>query len=319
VKKLILILPCFNEEEVLPTTIKELSLLLKEMIEKRLITEDSYACFVDDGSSDATWSLIEEASKETLFEGIKLSTNSGHQNALLAGLETLRNSADCYVTLDSDLQDDITIIPTMIEEFVRGANVVYAVRKKRESDTFFKRNSARVFYAIQKKLGINIVENHADYRLLSCSVVNFLYEFKERNIYIRAIIPLIGFKSKIVYYERQERVAGESKYPFVKMLSFAWDGITSFSTFPLKLITIIGAIIFVGSMGMSLWIIVMKILFNETIPGWASTTVPIYFMGGVQLLALGIIGEYIGKIYIETKARPRYFVEEKTGHDEKFK
>ncbi len=315
-KKLVLILPCFNEEEVLPMTINELRILLNSMIEDKLITSESSAYFIDDGSTDNTWQVIESVSKEKIFNGIKLSANFGHQNALLAGLETLKNRADCYISLDCDLQDDISIIPNMIEEFIAGASIVYGVRKSRDCDTIFKRNSAKIFYKIQKKLGINIVENHADYRLISSSVLNFLFEFKERNIYLRAIIPLIGFRSKILFYDRQKRVAGESKYPFFKMLSFAWDGITSFSTFPLKIITITGAVTFLGSMGMASWIIVMKFLFNETIPGWASTTVPIYFIGGIQLLALGIIGEYIGKIYIETKNRPRYFVETKTNEDE---
>ena len=311
-KKLILILPCFNEKQILPITINELRSLLERMIKDDLIARDSYACFVDDGSTDTTWSIIKEVSQEKIFSGIKLSKNYGHQNALLAGLESLKNSADCFITLDCDLQDDISIIPEMIEEFRLGSSIVYGVRKSRTSDTFFKRNSAKLFYNIQKKLAIKIVENHADYRLLSNTVLNLLLEFKEKNIYLRAMIPLIGFKSKNVFYDRKERVAGESKYPFLKMLSFAWDGITSFSTFPLKIITITGFFIFIASMGMAVWTIVMKVFFNETIPGWASTTVPIYFIGGIQLLALGIIGEYIGKIYMETKNRPRYFVEEDT-------
>ena len=310
--KLILILPCFNEEEILPTTIKQIDALLKSMVKNKLISDESYACFIDDGSNDNTWNIIEEASTDRYFNGIKLSRNYGHQNALLAGLESLKNTGDCYISLDADLQDDINTIVDMVVEFNNGINIVYAVRKKRDGDTFFKRNSAKLFYGIQKKLGIDIVENHSDYRLISNTVLNYLFEFKERNIYLRAIIPLIGFKSKIVFYDRKKRVAGKSKYPLLKMLSFAWDGITSFSRFPLKLITIIGAIIFIASMGMSVWIIIMKILFNETIPGWASTTVPIYFIGGVQLLSLGIIGEYVGKIYIETKQRPRYFIDKNT-------
>jgi len=314
--KLIVVLPCYNEEEVLPTSIKVLSTLMKNLVDESKIAEDSFLCFVDDGSTDKTWKIIESYSKEnTLVKGLKLAKNAGHQNALLAGLLHHKNQADMYISIDCDLQDDINAIPKMIEAYNAGSQVVYGVRSSREVDTIFKRKSAEMFYDVQGVIGVDIVKNHADYRLISNKVLNCLEEFKERNLYLRAMFPLIGFDSSIVYYERKERFAGESKYPLKKMLSFAWDGITSFSTVPLKLITILGALIFIFSMCMSLWILVIKLFTTQAIPGWASITLPIYFIGGIQLLSIGILGEYIGKIYKETKQRPRYIIE-KSSEDE---
>jgi len=309
-KKLIVVLPCFNEEEVLPTSIKELNSLMENMVLNKDISKDSFLCFVDDGSKDKTWDIItDNVLKNKFVRGIKLSKNSGHQNALLAGLIYHIDQADMYISIDCDLQDDIEAIPLMVKDFELGREIVYGVRSSREVDTAFKRKSAEIFYDIQGSIGVDIVKNHADYRLISNNVLNCLIQYKERNLYLRAMFPLIGFSSSIVYYKRKERFAGESKYPLKKMLSFAWDGITSFSTFPLKLITIVGALIFCVSMFMSFWILGVKLFTEEAIPGWASTTIPIYFIGGIQLLSIGIIGEYIGKIYTETKQRPRYFIE----------
>jgi glycosyltransferase involved in cell wall biosynthesis len=311
--KLIVVLPCYNEEDVLPTSINELTKLINNMIDTKQIANDSFLCFVDDGSKDNTWKIIEDTSKNNnLVKGIKLAKNKGHQNALLAGLLSNKNKADIYISIDCDLQDDIKAIPKMINSYIQGNEVIYGVRSRRETDTLFKRKSAEIFYDIQGAIGVDIIKNHADYRLISNRVLNYLEQYTERNLYLRAMFPLIGFSSDIVYYERKERFAGESKYPLKKMLSFAWDGITSFSTMPLKIITILGAMIFLGSMLMILYIVMIKLFTMQAIPGWASTTIPIYFIGGVQLLSIGILGEYIGKIYTEVKQRPRYIIEKST-------
>lgn len=315
-KKIIVILPCYNEEDVLPSSINELIPLMSKLIESKSISTDSVLCFVDDGSSDNTWKIIKEYSTtNTLVTGLKLANNVGHQNALLAGLLHNKNTADIYISIDCDLQDDIEAIPKMIESYNRGNEIVYGVRSSRQVDTVFKRKSAELFYDVQSAIGVDIIKNHADYRLISNVVLNCLDQYKERNLYLRAMFPIIGFTSDIVHYERKERLAGESKYPLKKMLAFAWDGITSFSTFPLKMITILGAIVFIISMGMAGWILSIKIFTVQAIPGWASTTIPIYFIGGIQLLSIGIIGEYIGKIYKETKQRPRYTIEKSTDND----
>jgi len=311
--KLIVVLPCYNEEDVLPTSINELTKLINNMIDTKQIANDSFLCFVDDGSKDNTWKIIVDTSKNNkLVKGIKLAKNKGHQNALLAGLLSNKNKADIYISIDCDLQDDIKAIPKMINSYIQGNEVIYGVRSRRETDTLFKRKSAEIFYDIQGAIGVDIIKNHADYRLISNRVLNYLEQYTERNLYLRAMFPLIGFSSDIVYYERKERFAGESKYPLKKMLSFAWDGITSFSTMPLKIITILGAMIFLGSMLMILYIVMIKLFTMQAIPGWASTTIPIYFIGGVQLLSIGILGEYIGKIYTEVKQRPRYIIEKST-------
>jgi len=313
--KLIIVLPCYNEEEVLPSSIEQLLPMMHDLIKNKQISKDSSLCFVDDGSKDKTWDIIQQHSQDALIEGVKLAKNAGHQNALLAGLILHKDKADIYISIDGDLQDDIAAIPKMIELYTKGNEIVYGVRCSRATDTVFKRKSAELFYNLQGAIGVDILKNHADYRLISNKVLNHLDQFKERNLYLRAMFPIIGLSSDVVYYERKERTAGESKYPLKKMLAFAWDGITSFSTFPLKIITMMGALMFIVSMSMIVWIVSMKLFTDQTLPGWASTMVPMYFIGGIQLLSLGIIGEYIGKIYKETKQRPRYIVERSTTNE----
>jgi hypothetical protein len=267
--------------------------------------------FIDDGSVDNTWNLITKNSMNLSVKGIKLSRNFGHQNAILSALLENIDKYDLYITVDADLQDDIEVIPNMINSYLKGNEIVYGVRDDRQCDSVFKRNSASLFYKFQKSLGINIIENHADFRLLSNKILNELAKYKEINLFLRAIFPLIGYKSENIYYKRYERTAGKTKYTFFKMLKFAGDGITSFSIKPLRLILITGALIFIISLLMSLWILIGALFTKDTLPGWASTVLPIYFIGGIQLLSIGIIGEYIGKIYVESKARPRYTIEEK--------
>ena len=313
--KLIIVLPCYNEEEVLPSSIEQLLPMMHDLIKNKQISKDSFLCFVDDGSKDKTWDIIQQYSQDALIEGVKLAKNAGHQNALLAGLILHKDKADIYISIDCDLQDDIAAIPKMIELYTKGNEIVYGVRSSRATDTVLKRKSAELFYDLQGAIGVDILKNHADYRLISNKVLNHLNQFKERNLYLRAMFPIIGLSSDVVYYERKERTAGESKYPLKKMLAFAWDGITSFSTFPLKIITMMGALMFIVSMSMIVWVVSMKLFTDQTLPGWASTMVPMYFIGGIQLLSLGIIGEYIGKIYKETKQRPRYIVERSTTNE----
>ncbi len=307
---LLIILPCYNEEEILNITIQKTTKLIKDLINENTILENSKLLFVDDGSTDNSWSIIKKSTSNNYIKGLKLSRNFGHQNALLAGLLNEKDNFDLFITIDADLQDDIEIIPKMIESFLNGNQIVYGVRGKRDSDTFFKKKSAKLFYKFQKILGINIIENHADFRLISKNILNELTKYKEVNLFLRAIFPLIGFKSNIIYYDRNERSAGETKYSIIKMLKLAADGITSFSIRPLRVIFILGFITFFITFFISIWIFIGATFTNNTIPGWASTTLPIYFLGGIQLLSLGIIGEYIGKIYIETKSRPRYTIEE---------
>lgn len=306
-----IVLPCYNEEAVLPSTIEKINKYLNDLIEKEKISPKSFLCFVDDGSTDNTWSIIEKH-QDNQIRGLKLAANAGHQNALLAGLIYNRERADIFITIDADLQDDINAIEKMVDSYLRGNEIVYGVRESREVDTPFKRKSAELFYDIQDKIGIKIIKNHADFRLISKKVLVHLEEFTEVNLYLRAMFPIIGFKSDHVYYKREERLAGESKYPLIKMLSLAWEGITSFSTFPLKLITIIGTLIFIISIFMILYTIYLKLFTDLAIQGWASTEVAIYFIGGVQLLSLGVLGEYLGKVYKETKRRPRFIVEKST-------
>lgn len=307
---LLIILPCFNEEPILEYTMNKMNKLINQMIDNKLISSNSNLLFIDDGSSDKTWDLITKASSVNSNKGIKLSKNFGHQNAILSGLLSNINKYDLYITIDADLQDDIEIIPKMIESYIKGNEIVYGVRKERENDTFFKRKTADIFYSIQKKLGIDIVYNHADFRLISNRTLIELEKFKEVNLFLRAIFPLIGFKSSTVYYSRKERTAGVSKYPFMKMIAFASDGITSFSIKPLRIVLFVGLFIFFASICISIWILYGTIIEGKTVPGWASTVLPIYFIGGVQLFSIGIIGEYIGKIYNETKARPRFIIED---------
>lgn len=305
---LAMVVPCYNEEEVLPKTKEELEKLLQNLIEKNLVTQESFICFVDDGSKDNTWSLIEDFTQEPYIKGLKLSRNFGHQNALLAGLFYAEGLCDAAVSLDADLQDDISVIEQMCQKYIEGYEIVYGVRKKRDSDTFFKRATAEGFYKFMRWMGVDIIENHADFRLMSKRALSWLKEFEEVNLFLRGIIPLIGLKSDVVYYDRKERFAGESKYPLKKMLAFAWDGITSFSVVPLRFITMLGIIVLLLSLVLSLWAIGAKIS-GSAVSGWTSMMLIVLFLGGVQMLSIGIIGEYIGKIYKETKRRPRFFVE----------
>lgn len=303
--------PCYNEEQVLEETEKQLRNLILDLVERELVSDKSFVVFIDDGSSDATWTIIEQkASESSIVKGLKLAGNVGHQNALLAGLLTYNADADALISIDADLQDDVRIIETMIQKYKLGIDVVYGVRKERTTDTFFKKNSALLFYFLIKKMKSNMIPNHADYRLCSNRVIKALSDFNEVNLFLRGIIPLIGFKKEVIYYDRLERFAGESKFPLRKMLSFAWNGITSFSNFPLKLVTALGFIIFIVCLIMSGYAF-MAVFTGDTVPGWLSTVLPMYFLGGIQLFSIGIIGEYIGKIYAEVKQRPRYIIEER--------
>lgn len=306
--KLAIIVPCFNEEAVLPETQVRLLQVLDRLTASRKIDSDSHLVFVDDGSRDSTWSLIEDAARcESRVQGLKLSRNRGHQNAVLAGLMT--SMGDILITADADLQDDLEAIDQMVSAHLDGADIVYGVRKARATDTWFKRVTAESYYRLLAKFGVEIVFNHADYRLMSRRSVEALREYREVNLFLRGIIPQLGYKTAVVYYDRNERFAGESKYPLSKMLALAWQGITSFSTTPLRMITGLGFLISGGSIAFSVWALGVRLFSDQAIPGWASTVVPIYLIGGIQLLSLGVIGEYLGKIYTETKGRPRYFVE----------
>ena len=310
---LYIVIPCYNEEKVLPVTSGMFLEKLKSLIADNIISDDSRIMFVNDGSRDGTWDIITELSKkEKYFTGISLSRNRGHQNALLAGLFEAEPLCDITISIDCDGQDDINAIDSMVREYLDGAQIVYGVRSRRESDTFFKRTSAQCFYRFMNRMGANVVYNHADYRLLSAKVIKELENFKEVNIFLRGMIPLVGFKSTCVYYERRERLAGESHYPLKKMISLALDGITSLSTKPIRIITVFGFIIALLSLAGIIWSVVTFVL-GKTVAGWASLVTIIFFFSGIQLLSLGVIGEYIGKIYLETKARPRFIIEKRAG------
>jgi glycosyltransferase involved in cell wall biosynthesis len=301
-----IVMPCYSEELVLNETSKQLNTLIEKLIRDNKISHQSFICFIDDGSTDATWDKVEELHfKNNRIKGVKLSRNVGHQNALMAGLESVYERVDCAISMDADLQDDISVIESMVKQFNKGFEVVYGVRRKRETDTFLKKNTALIFYKLMSYFGVDTVYNHADFRLLSKRAIGHLKSFKEVNLFLRAMIPLIGFRSTNVYYDRKERYAGISKYSARKMMAFALDGITSFSVTPLRFITFIGCILFISSLILSAWAFIVT-LQHKSIPGWASTVLPIYFIGGIQLLSIGIIGEYLGKIYKEVKARPRY-------------
>jgi len=307
---LYIVVPCYNEEEVLEETTKQLKVKLEKLIKEKTIHQDSRVMYVNDGSKDKTWDIIKDIhNKERLFTGISLSRNRGHQNALLGGLMTAKEYADVIISMDADLQDDINAIDGMLEKYKTGYDIVYGVRSARKKDTFFKRTTAEGFYKFMKVLGVDCVFNHADYRLTSKRVLDELSNFKEVNLFLRGMFPLVGFKSDIVYYERNERFAGESKYPLKKMLNFAWDGITSFSVKPLRLICSLGFIILFISLIIMIYSLVRKLTGN-TVDGWTFLSISIWFIGGLQMISIGIIGEYIGKIYSETKARPRYIIEE---------
>lgn len=307
--KLYLVLPCYNEEEVLPETSKRLLSLYSAMISEGRISDESRIVFVDDGSRDKTWELIDGLTKEDVhFQGIKLAHNVGHQNALMAGLMTVKEFCDCSISIDADLQDDINCIPKFVEKFDEGCEVVYGVRNDRSTDTFFKRTTAQGFYKFMHLMGVDVVYNHADYRLMGKRALEGLEKFDERNLFLRGVVPLIGYKSDCVYYERAERFAGESKYPLKKMLSFAFDGITSFSIKPIKLVWAMGFLAAFIAILAAIYILIAK-FFGVTTEGWASIMVSIWFLGGVQLISVGLIGEYIGKIYKEVKARPKFIIE----------
>ncbi len=307
--KLFIAVPCYNEEEVLPDSAEKLKNKLNAMMDQGTITSDSRIVFIDDGSRDRTWELIERLhDADPIFSGIKLSRNRGHQNALMCGLMTLREEADAVISIDADLQDDIEVFDEMVEKLEEGCDVVYGVRSKRETDTFFKRFTAEGYYKVLDKMGAKVIFNHADFRLMSRRALRAFAEFRETNLFLRGMVPMIGYKSAIVTYERSERLAGESKYPLKKMLALAWEGITSLSTKPIKLITRLGLIIFLVSIVMLIYTLV-RFFMGATETGWASLAVSIWAIGGLQMMAIGIIGEYIGKIYLETKHRPRFIVE----------
>ncbi len=307
-KKLYLVIPCYNEEEVLNETTKRLEEKYDKLINDGIISKDSKVMYVNDGSKDKTWELIEQISKEhKYFTGICLSRNRGHQNALVAGLLTAKQYADVVISMDADLQDDINAIDEMLEKYFNGCDIVYGVRNSRKKDTWFKKTTAQGFYKFMKMMGVDIIYNHADYRLTSKRVLDNFEGFKEVNLFLRGIFPLIGYKTDIVYYERNERFAGVSKYPLKKMLNFAWDGITSFSVKPIRLLLNLGITIFIVSMLFVIYCLISKITGNA-VPGWTFLACSIWVMGGIQMISLGIIGEYIGKIYSETKGRPRYII-----------
>ena len=313
--KLYLVIPCYNEEEVLPETSKRLKEKYTALMNEGKIDTDSKIVFVNDGSKDRTWEMIRELHEsDPVFRGICLSRNKGHQNALMAGLMTVKSECDAAISMDADLQDDIDAIDGMVDRYREGYEVVYGVRSSRKKDTFFKRTTAQGFYKVMRAMGVETVYNHADYRLMSRRALEALSEFDEVNLFLRGIVPLVGFKSTEVTYERGERFAGESKYPLKKMLAFATEGITSMSIKPIRLITTLGFLVFLFSIGVLIYSIIRKFT-GYTVPGWAFLAVSIWALGGVQLLAIGVIGEYIGKIYLETKHRPKFIVAEYLNDD----
>lgn len=307
---LYLVVPCYNEEEVLHETSSRLLEKLNSMIENNVVSEYSKILFVNDGSKDRTWKIIRELHEQNnIFSGINLSRNKGHQNALLAGLMTAKKYAHMVISLDADLQDDINIIDKFVEEYYKGNDIVYGVRRSRDKDTFFKKNSALAFYKLMNKMGGELIYNHADYRLMSKRALEALSEYEEVNLFLRGIVPLIGYDYSIVEYERNERFAGESKYPLKKMLLFAMDGITSFSIKPIRIISVLGFVIFILSFLALIYSLIVNFL-DKTVAGWTSIVISIWMIGGIQLLSLGVIGEYIGKIYSETKKRPRFIIKD---------
>ncbi|MCU9613376.1 glycosyltransferase family 2 protein [Caldibacillus lycopersici] len=306
---LTIVVPCYNEEEVLPATIAQLSSVLAELTNLALIHEKSNLLFVDDGSNDRTWSLIAmESVRSPFVTGIKLARNVGHQKAILAGLEIAKTKCDCAITIDADLQDDISVIQTFIEKYHEGYDIVYGVRDSRDTDSFFKKRTALGFYRLMKRLGIPLVANHADFRLLNRRALTELSRYQEENVFLRGIIPLLGLHSTKIYYDRKERLAGKTKYPLKKMLSFALEGITSFSITPIRFITLLGGVLFLFSLVAGSYALMQK-FFGYTRDGWTSLMISIWFIGGLQLVAIGIIGEYIGKIYQEVKHRPKYTID----------
>ena len=306
---LYIVVPCYNEEEVIEETTKRLTNKITKMIDDKIISKKSKIMYVNDGSKDNTWSLIEKLNKENNYiVGVKLSKNRGHQNALFAGLMTAKEYADIIVSMDADLQDDIEVLDEFVKEYHNGAEVVYGVRSSRKKDSFFKRTTAQLYYKLMSKLGVDIVYNHADYRLMSKKAVEELANYKEVNLFLRGIIPLIGFKTSMVKYVRNERFAGKSKYPLKKMINFALEGILSFSVKPLRIITTVGFIVSFLSFIFLLYVIIGHFISGNVV-GWTTIVALICFFGGFQIFCIGVIGEYIGKIYNETKERPRYIIE----------
>lgn len=310
--KLCIVIPCYNEAEVLPLTVEKVSDKLSSLCAAKKITEDSKIVFVDDGSKDSTWGLIEKYSEENQFvEGLKLSRNRGHQNALLCGLLTVKDSFDAVISMDADLQDDIDAIDEMIDAYNDGCDVVYGVRRSRKKDTFFKKTTALAFYKLLNWMGAETVYNHADYRLLSRKALNALAEFKEVNLFLRGLVPLIGFKSGTVYYDRDKRAAGKTKYTLGKMLGLAFEGVTSLSVRPIEIIIRLGSVVLIFGLAVLIYSLVQHFSGN-TEAGWTSIMASVWALGGLQLLAIGVIGKYIGKIYLEVKGRPRFIVEKNT-------
>lgn len=302
------VIPCYNEHEVLPETSRRITELLSRLAAQGKISPDSLVYLVDDGSSDGTWQLIAGlVAADRRIVGIKLSRNRGHQTALIAGLFTA--DGDAVISIDADLQDDINVIEQMVDRFRNGDEIVYGVRKQRHGDTLLKRVTAETFYRVLRSLGAESIYNHADYRLLSRRVIECLSAYREVNLYLRGIIPLIGFRSSVVLYDRGDRFAGQSKYPLRKMIALALNAVTSFSIVPLRLITLAGFVIFAGSMAVTLWVLWVRFFSRNAVPGWASIVLPLYFLGGLQLFCIGMLGEYLGKTYAEVKARPRFFIE----------
>lgn len=315
-KKLVIIVPCYNEEEVLPNSAKQLLDVLNSLIINAKVSDTSKILFVNDGSSDKTWEIISNLThEEKHFSGLNLAGNVGHQNALLAGIVTVCDKCDISITIDADLQDDISVIENMVDANSQGADIVYGVRSDRKSDSFIKRTTANAFYKIMSLMGANTVYNHADFRLMSSRAMKQLLLYKERNMFLRGIVPNIGYKTAKVFYDRKPRTAGESKYPLKKMISFAWDGITSFSIRPIGLITALGLFVVLASVIAFIYIFI-SFISNDTNAGWTSLMASIWLLGGLQLFSIGIIGQYIGKTYLETKERPRYVVEEYISNDD---
>ncbi|RXS85103.1 glycosyltransferase family 2 protein [Geobacillus sp. PK12] len=306
---LAIVVPCYNEEEVLPETARRLTALLEQLLEEGAVAIGSHIVFVDDGSRDRTWALIEEESERNPFvSGVKLARNVGHQRALLAGLETVRAYADCAVSIDADLQDDVEAIREFVQKYREGYDIVYGVRRSRKTDTWFKRTTAQAFYRFMRAIGIELIYNHADFRLMSKRALDELSRYTEVNLFLRGLVPLVGFRSTCVFYDRHERWAGQSKYPLKKMLAFAFDGITSLSVAPIRAITLIGFLAFLASGAAGLYALISKLL-GRAESGWTSLMISVWFIGGLMLMSLGLIGEYIGKIYQEVKRRPRFAIE----------
>lgn len=307
---LAIVVPCYKEEAVLHETHKRLSQLLDRLTTEERISPKSYILYVNDGSTDRTWEIIKEFYKNTSYAcGLNLAGNVGHQNALMAGLNAVKERCDAAISIDADLQDDVNVIPEMVERYMEGNDIVYGVRRERKTDTFFKRTTALAFYRLMKTMGAKSVYNHADYRLMSSRAIQQLCHFRERNLYLRGLVPLIGYQTACVYYNRDKRFAGESKYPFKKMLNFAIDGITSFSVKPVRMIFWLGCIFLLIALCVTIWTLRAYFL-HDTVPGWSSLMISLWLVGGTILVSLGIVGEYIGKIYIEVKDRPRYNEEE---------